>query len=213
MKRMKKLFDSLLNLIFPPRCEVCKQDSKEALCAKCFGQIKFMKPHLGIHCVSVYDGVIKDALHRFKFKQRKSLAEPLGILMVKYLSEITALEIKEIDVIIPVPLHSSRQRQRGFNQVQLLAEVISKYFNLPVLPALERIKNTKPQFDLPRRERFINVSEAFKVSDSKAVYNRRILLIDDIYTTGSTISECSKTLKIAGAKKVEVLSLSRAMDD
>lgn len=205
--------NSLLNLIFPPRCEVCRKGSEEALCSECFGQIQFMKPQLGIFSASVYDGVLRDALHRFKFQKRKNLAEPLGVLLVKYLSHTPALPLEEFDCIVPVPLHRRRQRQRGYNQAELLARVISKYYEVPVVSALERTKDTHPQFDLPREERLTNVKGAFKVSDPKAVYNKKIILLDDIFTTGSTIAECSKTLKIAGARGVEVLTLSRAVEN
>ncbi len=204
--------DDFLSLIFPPRCEVCKKDSKEVLCAGCFEQINFMKPHLGIYSVSVYEGAIKTAIHRFKFKKRKRLAEPLGVLMVQYLSQIPSLDIKELDAIVPVPLHPRRLRQRGFNQVHSLAGIVSRYFGTPVLPALERTRETKAQFDLPRQERFKNITKAFKVTNPGSVYNKRLLLLDDIYTTGATITECTKTLKIAGAKRVEVLTLSRALE-
>ena len=171
-----------------------------------------MKPHLGVHCVTVYEGVVRDAIRRFKFMKRKGLSEPLGILLVKYLSQSPTLEMEEIDVVIPVPLHQKRQRERGFNQAHLLAEVISRYYDKPVLPALERVKNTQAQFDLDRKDRFVNIRDAFRVADNKAVYNKQVLLFDDIYTTGSTIAECAKVLKIAGAKRVEVLTLSRAVD-
>ena len=80
---MKTWFDSILSLIFPPRCEVCRKGSEAALCQECFMQIKFMKPHLGIYCVSVYEGVLRSALHRFKFKKRKRLSEALGVVLVK----------------------------------------------------------------------------------------------------------------------------------
>jgi ComF family protein len=172
-----------------------------------------MKPHLGIHSVSVYEGALRSAIHRFKFKKRKRLAEPLGILLVKYLSSSPSVEMKEMDVIVPVPLHRKRLRERGFNQSELLARVIGRYYEIPIASALERIINTRAQFDLPRAERFKNISGAFKVREIKSVYNKRILLLDDIYTTGSTIAECSKSLKTAGARRIEVLTLSRAVED
>lgn len=203
---------SLLDLVFPPRCEVCRKGSEEALCTECFSQIKFMKPQLGIYSASAYDGVLRTALHRFKFQKRKNLADPLGVLLVKYLSHTPELKIDEMDFIIPVPLHRRRQRERGYNQAELLARVVSRYYEVPVIPALERVKDTHPQFDLPRESRFTNIKGAFKISDSRAVYNKQILLLDDIYTTGSTIAECSKTLKIAGARRVEILTLSRAIE-
>lgn len=204
---------ALLDLVFPPRCEVCSRGSAESLCSECFSQIKFMKPQLGIYSVSAYDGVVRTALHRFKFQKKRGLAEPLGILLVKYLSHAPDLKLEEVDCIIPVPLHRKRQRQRGFNQAELLARVVSRYYEVPVISAIERVKNTHAQFDLPREKRSENVKGAFKVSQPKAVYNKRILLLDDIYTTGSTIGECARVLKTAGARRVEVLTLSRAIEN
>ncbi|MBI5078442.1 ComF family protein [Candidatus Saganbacteria bacterium] len=202
--------NSLLNLVFPPACEVCRRSGEEVLCSGCFSQVKFMKPHMGIYSVSVYGGVVKEALHRFKFQKRKRLAEPLGVLLVKYASQVISLRREEVDCIVPVPLHRLRQRQRGYNQAELLASVVGRYYEIPTENALERIKNTHPQFDLPKEERCMNVAGAFKVSMPEAVYNRKILLLDDIYTTGSTVAECSKALKNAGARQVSVLTLSRA---
>ncbi len=204
--------DPLLNLIFPPVCEACRKRSTEALCPECFSQIRFMRPQLGIHSACAYEGVVRTALHRFKFSRRRALAKPLGVTLVKYISQLTAFPIKEIDCLVPVPLHRKRARQRGFNQAELLADVVGQYFEKPVVPALERMKNTHPQFDLPRARRLVNVKGAFKVSDNRMVFNKRLLLIDDIYTTGSTVAECSRALTIAGARGVEVLTLARAVE-
>lgn len=170
-----------------------------------------MKPNLGIYSATTYDGVVKESIHRFKFNKRKKLAQPLGVLLVNYLGRKPGLELEELDGIIPVPLHQKRLRERGFNQVELLARTLSRYFELPVTPALERTRPTQPQFDLKREERFNNVKGAFRVIDPKAVYNKKVLLLDDIYTTGSTISECGRVLKNAGARRVEVLTLARAV--
>ena len=115
-------------------------------------------------------------------------------------------------MIVPVPLHPKRLKQRGFNQVKLIAQVLKRYFGTPVHDAIERTKDTKAQFDLPRGERFKNVYGAFKVSDHSMVRDKRVLLMDDIYTTGATIFECSKALKQAGAQRVEILTLSRALE-
>lgn len=200
-----------MKLVFPPVCEVCRKGSEEALCSGCFGQITFMKPQLGIYSASVYDGVLKQALHRLKFSRKKSLAGPLGVLLVKYLSQLPALPVDEFDCVVPVPLHSRRLRQRGYNQAELLAQVVNRYYEVPVVEALQRTRETHPQFDLPREARLTNVSGAFRVALPGAVYNKNIILLDDIYTTGSTAAECCRTLKIAGAQRVEVVTLARAV--
>ena len=210
---MNVIFNSILDLIFPPRCEVCRDSSPEALCASCFQQIKFMKPHLGIHSASVYEGTLRTALHRLKFDRRRKLAEPLGILMVQYLSQSPSFDLKAVDAVIPVPLHAARLRRRGFNQAELLGEVVGRYFGWPLLPALDRERDTHAQFDLPRAERLQNVRDAFSVNDPAAVEGKRLVLLDDIYTTGATIGECVRQLRAAGAKRVEVVTLSRAVED
>jgi competence protein ComFC len=203
-------FKALLDLIFPPRCEVCRQPSEQALCPKCFGQVKFMKPGLGIYSAVAYEGVLKEALHRFKFKSRKALAEPLGIILVKYLAQLPSFAWDEIDYLVPVPLHPRRERKRGFNQAELLAQVLSRYWGKPVARALVRVRDTHPQFDLPRAQRFTNVAGAFKVSDARLVYQKGILLLDDIYTTGATMTECSRVLSDAGARLIKIVTLARA---
>ena len=207
------MWNALLDLVFPPACEVCRRRGEEPLCPDCFSRIQLMKPQLGIHCATAYEGIIRTALHRLKFKSKRKLASPLGVLLVKYLSQTPNLKMEEMDCIIPVPLHRSRRRQRGFNQAELLAQVVSKYYEVPVACALERTLDTHPQFDLPREKRLTNVKGAFKVLEPRAVYERKILLLDDIYTTGSTMAECGRALKIAGAKQVEMLALARAVED
>lgn len=198
----------MLDLIFPPRCSVCRDFSKEALCPNCSGQIQFMKPQMGIHAMAIYEGVVKTAIHQFKFKKKKKLAEPLGLLLARYVTS-NGLDLKEIDLVAAVPLHPRRKRERGFNQSELLARVFARYCRLPVGEnVLSRIRNTHPQFNLVREARRENVAGAFAAAH---VHRKNILLIDDIYTTGSTIAECGRALKAAGAGKVEVLTLSRAV--
>ena len=205
--------DSLLDLIFPPRCEVCRKLGDEALCPECFNQVAFMKPALGIFSATKYEGVVRQAIQRLKFERRKRLAEPLGVLLIKYVTHTPLLNMREIDAFIPVPLHPRRRKLRGFNQAELLAGFLARYYDTPLVNALERTKETLPQFELPRATRLENVKGAFKVADPRAVYNKRVLLVDDIYTTGATIAECSKSLMIAGSKRVEVLTLSRAVSE
>ena len=202
----------LLDLIFPPKCEVCRRSGPEPLCAACFAQIRFMKPQLGVHAATVYDGVVRDALHRLKFQRRKKLAEALGVVLIKYLAQVESLRLPEVDWLVPVPLHPRRARERGFNQAELLARVIGRYYELPVRNALVRTRNTHAQFDLPRAARSVNVAGAFKAIDPTTLNGRRVLLLDDIFTTGATVAECARTLLAAGAKRVEVLALSRAVE-
>ncbi|MFA6432092.1 MAG: ComF family protein [Candidatus Margulisiibacteriota bacterium] len=206
--------DSFLDLIFPPSCDVCRKRSDRALCPSCFKQIKFMKPQFGINSAAVYDGVVREAIHRFKFEGRKRLAGPLGHLLVKYISELPNIDMREMHYIVPVPLHAKRFRKRGFNQAELLSNILSKYYSIPVFPILKRTIDTKPQFSLPIEHRGNNVRGAFQAGVERGkIEGKNLILFDDIYTTGATINECAGVLRKAGARKVEVVVLSRAAAD
>ena len=118
------------------------------------------------------------------------------------------------DIVLPVPLHPKRLKERGFNQSGLLAKEFSRMQGLPVSFDLLIRKNwTEPQTRLNRKERLENVKGAFSLCDASAVRGRRVLLIDDVFTTGTTLSECAKTLKKAGASEVHVLTVTRALPD
>jgi len=201
---------TLIDLVFPPRCGVCGAVGQEDICSECLKKISFLRPTAFVHSVGAYEGPLKSAILRFKFKKKANLAEPLGVLMVKYLSR--HLDMNKIDFIVPVPLHQSKFNERGFNQSELLSHVITKYYDVPTVSGmLFRTRRTFPQFDLPRMERFKNIKGAFEVKGANLLKERSVLLVDDIYTTGSTISECTRVLKDGGAGNVHILTLSRAV--
>jgi len=169
-----------------------------------------LTPSIFFHAVGEYDGVLKKAIKRFKFKKRKKLAGPLGMLLVEYLNR--HLWKNHLDMIIPVPLHTKRLSERGFNQTELLALKITEHCHIPTVSGLLfRKRDTKPQFDLPKQQRLFNLRGAFVVRGKKLIQDKNILLLDDIYTTGATTAECTKALKAAGAKSVHILTLSRTL--
>lgn len=117
-----------------------------------------------------------------------------------------------VDVIIPVPLHPKRLRWRGFNQSVLLAQQVSRALDVPLDPfVLHRNQETPPQTQLTEEERRKNVRGAFSLNPHRPIKGRRVLLVDDVYTSGATVNECSRSLKRGGAKEVYVLTLARAM--
>jgi ComF family protein len=119
----------------------------------------------------------------------------------------------DVDLVMPVPLHPSRLRTREFNQSLLLADQIARHLNRPVSPAnLLRITATQPQTTLSRQARLRNLSRAFAARNSHEIADQRIFLIDDVFTTGTTVNECVKTLKKAGAASVTILTLARTVD-
>ncbi len=157
----------------------------------------------------IYEGVVKQCVHLFKYQLKLSLAKPLAGLMIDFAREF--LDMNRIDIIIPVPLQAKKKRQRQFNQSELLAQPLARAFNKELdLKTLMKTRTTTAQMGLSGAKRRKNIIGAFFVKYPAAVSNKRVLLIDDIFTTGSTVNECARTLLQAGAKEVEVFTLAAA---
>jgi len=162
----------------------------------------------------LYEGRMRKAILTFKYRKRFRIGDVLGELLARHLpprleSYPTADNGTEPDVIIPVPLHISRLREREFNQSAILAKHVGEALNLPIqYESLERIRATEPQWTLSPRQKVENVRGAFKVMRPRAVKGARILLVDDIFTKGATANECAKALTKAGAKSVIVGTLA-----
>lgn len=240
MSHVKQFLTALLDVILPPVCHICHSYIPNAaplhICPTCFdllppvlsplcplcgipfvgtggdhrcGSCVVTPPHFDSALAGfLYEGPIRDLIHSFKYNQKTHLRKPLALLTLKGIHErVSGLNP---DIIVPVPLHSSRLRQRGFNQAVLLGRLLSCHLNLPMLAdALIRTRQTEPQIELSAAERRTNVKGAFAVKRSDAVIGKRVLLLDDIMTTGSTLDECAKELKKAGAKLVVAVTIAR----
>ncbi len=199
---------------------------KGPACARCdqpfvsHAATSFTPDHQCQHCLErppAYDRAwtlfpylppLQDAICAFKYRGKYALAKPLASLMIHALPPTL-----EADVILPVPLHPSRLRAREYNQSLLFADRIGRHLRTPVWPsALVRLLATDPQTTLSRQERLRNLRQAFSVRQPEAVAGKRVLLIDDVYTTGTTVNECAKVLKKAGAASVRVLTLARTIE-
>jgi len=147
-------------------------------------------------------------IHQFKYGKRVMLRRPLGLLAASRLNAFAG-EFKA-DLILPVPLHTRRLRERGFNQAILLGEIFSKKWGVALSRNnLKRIRWTEPQVNLGAAERAANVRGAFAIASEKEIAGKRIFLVDDVYTTGSTAKECSRILMKSGAAVVAVLTVAR----
>ncbi len=158
-----------------------------------------------VYCYGAYDGILRDLIHLFKYGRVKTLAKPLAAYLLQ------ALPARErFDVLTPAPLHWRRRLWRGFNQAALLAKELSRKTSLPVEEGLVRVRPRPPQAGLSNAERRRNVAGVFAVREGCDFRNRRVLLVDDVITTGATAAAAAAALKSAGASHVAVVAVARA---
>ncbi|WP_352418277.1 ComF family protein [Proteiniborus sp.] len=154
-----------------------------------------------------FTGIIRKTIYKYKYESKPYIYKSFGELMLRTLERENVKD--DIDIIVPVPLHRSRKAERGYNQSELLAKYLSSKLDIPMdTRNLKRIKSTKVQNKLGRTERHLNVKDAFKVKDMSFFKSKKILLVDDIFTTGATVNECSRVLMESGAREVLVITIA-----
>lgn len=214
--------ESLIRLLFPSKCVICKchidQSFMLEICQSCYSKLPFLSSvesnilkHSGIFINETYSpchyfGVVQHSIKQFKFQSKPSLFRFWGKIAANHLKKMT--NPKDFDIIIYVPLHEKRLFERGYNQSKLLATEISKELKRPLCDkAIKRVKHTNPQSTLTKKQRETNLLDAF-IAIPEKVRGKKILLVDDVMTTGSTLEECSKNLKVSGAKSVTAIVLA-----
>jgi ComF family protein len=232
-----EFFQAAVSLLYPATCTICGKNVRvgEYLCDGCEAKIvRIVSPFCGtcsepfegsidtaftcancahrtIHfdaAVAAYRGrgIVRDVIHEFKYNRQIHLRH----LVAGAALDDERLRDYQFDVIVPVPLHPARQRERGFNQASLLAKLLSAHTSIPCKPLLKRIRYSTTQTALDRSERMENLHNAFRLRKNVDVRGLRVLLIDDVLTTGSTLSECARVLKRADAKSVHAATAARA---
>lgn len=214
------LLNFILNSLFPVFCVSCggillKNERKDHLCQDCLFKIVIKKnPEKSggflIYSPFDYDDMSSALIKRLKYDCDKSAAAPMAHYIKAHIKVSGLRELMTEGSIIPVPLHKRKLRTRGFNQAELLAKIIGHEFNLPVLKALDRIKNTNPQSLLKSdTEKALNIKDCFRVGKRTSIPQEAIL-IDDVWTSGATMAEAAKTLHEAGCKKIYYLVFAKA---
>src|SRR5437868_13691958 len=238
--RKFELLEAAVSLLYPPICTLCggKTRAGEYLCEQCEAKaMRIVAPfcqqcsepfegaiatvftcancaHRTIYfdaAVAAYRsrGIVRQIIHDFKYGRQIHLRHLVTRWLTAALDD-PRLRGRRFDVISPVPLHPARKRERGFNQASLLAELLNAQISIQSKPLLERIRYTTTQTALDRTERMENLHNAFRLRKNANVRGLRVLLIDDVLTTGSTLNECARILKGAGAISVHAATAARA---
>ena len=203
-----------IHFIGSPLCPRCGTpfpvaEGEDHLCGGC---LITERPYAVARSVGRYEETLLTAIHRFKYRGKSGIGDLLSEIMADFAEK--TWDMKVFSRILPVPLHRRRLRERGFNQAVILARGLSRRFNIPLdFTSLRRNLFTPPQVGLDRKQRLANVQGAFIVTHPERIAGRRLLLVDDVFTTGSTLNECARVLIQAKAEAVAVLTVARAVYD
>jgi competence protein ComFC len=196
--------------IAPPRCSSCGlpfqnfEENSEHLCGNC---IQKMPPYAGARSFGYYTAELSGIIQGLKFKGRRNFAGLLAPLLSE--TFFGSWRREDFDLIVPIPLHWKRKRERGYNQSELLARLLASQIAIPHIHALVRGRPTLPQVGLTDSQRFENLRKAFRCAKTNQISGRRVLLIDDVMTTGATVASAAQTLLEGGALRVSVLTVAR----
>ncbi len=231
LNRLSRIAAAGLDLLYPPRCVGCDREG-QFICDDCLNAQPRLLPPFCLACAQpltrgslcaecrrtpmaidairapfLMEGAIRHAIHRLKYGNLRAIAPMLGGLLADFMSS----ECMNADALAPAPLHPRRERQRGYNQANLLAREVGKRLDMPVASrALSRARNAPPQaLSLSAADRKANVRDSFICPDPSAVEGKVIALVDDVCTTGATLDACATALKAAGAARVYGLTLAR----
>lgn len=211
---------NIIDMLFPQVCGICGKLNKEGLCNKCKINLEELVEN-GIVNQSLegmyfdeliyifkYEGLIRKFILDYKFHEKPYMYISIVAFILK--NKIIYEKMQNYDTIIPVPISKKRMKERGYNQSLLIAKKISQSLKIPLQTnCLFKTKNIIEQSKLNKEQRKENIQHVYELKNGEILYNKRILLIDDIYTTGSTVNECSKILQQGMPKKIDVLVLAK----
>ena len=218
------IFDTILDLIYPQVCGICGRVNKNSLCNSCNVKLnkefifsidnysKDINKNFNEHCYFFkYENLIREQIIALKFHEKPYIYKTISYFLKNNKKSFDYLE--KYDIIIVVPISKGRKRERGYNQSLLMIREISQIINAKIIMnVLYKMKNTVPQSSLNKKQREENAKGVYKVINCNNIKNKKILLVDDIYTTGSTINECANALIQNGINKEQIGALTIAKD-
>ena len=212
------MLEFVLDFLFPPACVVCGKIDKNWLCKKCELRVKRLEKSCEVNIqnrkyekllyIFKYESLIRKLVLGYKFSNKAYISNFFSNIIVNN-KKIFCL-LKQYDMIIPVPMHKKKMQNRGYNQTELVSQKIAKNLGIQNRPdILQKVVNTTTQSRLGGKARQTNIQHAFFIKNDIEVEDKKIILLDDIYTTGATSEECSRILKDAGAKEILILVLAK----
>lgn len=212
------MFEFVLNFLFPPACSVCGKIDKNWLCPNCQRRVERLEKSCVVEIENKkyekmlylfqYESLVRKLILRYKFSNKAYLNHFFANRIAE--NEENRKLLKQYDMIIPVPMHKRKMQKRGYNQTELVANELEKSLNIPARSdILSKVVNTTTQSKLGGKARQTNIQHAFFIKNDIEVEEKKIILLDDIYTTGATSEECSRVLKKSGAKEILVLVLAK----
>lgn len=220
MKEVRQLLEIFLTLIYPPKCGICGKLSENFLCNKCYIKLKNNSKFIieesqenkneynRLLYMFKYEGMIRSIILKYKFQEKSYLYKTIVNFLLK--NEKLFEIIKTYDTIVAVPISKKRKKSRGYNQSYLIAREIAIRVGISVENnCLFKTKNIIEQSKLNKEERQKNIKDVYDLKNSHRLKNKKILLIDDIYTTGSTVNECCRILKKANPINIDVLTIAK----
>ena len=206
-----KILDSFLDLIFPPICGMCNKIGEKYICENCYKEIeKYLYNNVDkdIFYLLKYEEIIRKKIIEYKFNDKAYLYKTFCEIFVK---NKNAFEFcKSYDIIIPVPMYKKKKQLRGYNQTELIARKIAEILKIEIdTNILIKHRNTSMQSSLGKEERLKNVQNAYKIQNKEIIIDKKVLILDDIYTTGATVKECRNMLLLAGAKEVGIFIIAK----
>lgn len=208
-KILRNLSDELLDLIYPreEKCIICQVEGFVGICDYCRSKIKNMNLYnKEVISYGFYGGILKKLILEFKYNKNFIAGEVLS----EFIFEMINKNKIKPDIICYVPMTKNAIKKRGFNQCKFIATRVGYLLDVPISNCILKVRNTKEQKTLSKDERRINVEGAFKIKNNKDVFNKEVILIDDVITTGSTVNECKKILKINGTKRIIILTIAKS---
>ncbi|HEY9694869.1 MAG TPA: ComF family protein [Oculatellaceae cyanobacterium] len=218
MQKLTQTLNNFLNLFLQSKCPLCQRATEAEFCQYCQRQLLSCKltnssylwqGEVPVFAWGVYGGAIKRAIAALKYEHLPQLAQPLGYWLGEaWLKSPISQTTKKL-IVVPIPLHSSKLKQRGYNQAELLAQSFCQFTGLAWQDGLERVRSTEAQFGLSQLQRQQNLAEAFRLSKKLQVQSSNaVLLLDDIYTTGATVKSAAKTLQQQGIQVYGLVAIA-----